>query len=268
MNLANFEYIQHQLRTEIKADADGKCTCSIRGTARLADISESTLRKQFDTASSPAGLNTPKLVETLENQGFLVRGYAQNGIPDLAVASIIEYYAFDAGRHCTQQAMLVYRAMARIGIRAWMQDVVGYQKPVEQPIDLRDFIIKQLPYTPKQWECRFKPEFWAALEDLYGLSQGQQACGMFISHWVYGYFPKEVRARIDEINPRIDGFTRKNRIHQHFDDALLKALEIQISLVTCNLIKAKNKHHFKRLMKVARRYRFTVQNLQALKGGN
>jgi hypothetical protein len=266
--MANLEYITHQLRTEIKISEDGKGICSIRGAARLAEISPGGL---IDNLKTGVQLEPSKLATFLIEQGFegvQLKDFSETGIPDMAVGAILEYYAFEAGRYCNEQSKLVYRAFARIGVRAWMQDITGYQKPTEEKIDFEAFLIKQLPYEAKKWEARFKPEFWGALENLYGLKRGQQACGRFISHWVYKYFPKEVLERIEEINPLDGNGTRKNRIHQHFDDSLSKALDMQISLVICNLIKAKNKHHFKRLMKTAKRYRFTSGSLQALKGAS
>lgn len=257
----NLDYILHQIRSEIKVDPKtGKGTASIRATARLANVEHSTLIRAF----SSGVLEPSKLVEYLTQQGFeggVLKNFATTGIPDIVVGAIIEYYAFEAGRYCNDQSKQVFRVFARIGIRAWMQDITGYQKAEPQPINFAEFLEKQLPYTPKQWECRFKPEFWAALEHLYGLRRGQLACAMFISHWVYGYFPIEVRERINEINPLDGNQYRKERIHQHFDDKLLKALDMQISVVTSNLIRAKNRHHFKRLMKNARRYSFTFKNL-------
>jgi len=53
-----------------------------------------------------------------------------NGIPDTAIAIILEYYAFDAGRYSTKQARLVCRSFNTIGIRAWIQDKLGWTKPV------------------------------------------------------------------------------------------------------------------------------------------
>jgi hypothetical protein len=185
----------------------------------------------------------------------------------MLVGAILEYYAFEAGRYRTEQASLVYRAMARIGIRAWMRGLVGYKKPTDDDILTSKFIQLQLPSEAKKWEHRFKPEFWAALKSLYGLTKERKACGRFIAYWVYGYFPKEVKERLDEINPTNEetGF-RKNCHHQHFDDILSKALDIQISLVTCNLIKAVDRKHFHDLMKSAKRYKFTIENLKALEG--
>jgi hypothetical protein len=262
--MADIEYIKHQIRTEIKVDElTGKGTASIRGTARLADVNDSTLVRAFKGAAIKPG----KLAEILIQQGFDVLSFAEKGIPDIAVAFIVKYYAYLAGERCTDLAKQIDMAFTGIGVRAWMQDVVGYKKPTEEKIDFEAFLIKQLPYEAKKWEAKFKPEFWEALENLYGLKRGQQACGKFISHWIYKYFPKEVLERVAEINPLDEKGTRKNRIHQHFDDVLSKALDMQISLVICNLIKAKNKYHFKRLMSSAKRYKFTFDNLKELSGG-
>jgi hypothetical protein len=60
-----------------------------------------------------------------------------NGIPDTAmptagvyaIAIILEYYAYEAGRYCTKQARLVCRSFNTIGIRAWIQDKLGWTKP-------------------------------------------------------------------------------------------------------------------------------------------
>jgi P63C domain len=265
--MADIEYIKHQIITEIKVDElTGKGTCSIRGTARLADISDSSLVRAFNSAVlEPSKLATFLIINGFD--GAALASFSESGVPDLAVGAILEYYAFEAGRYCTEQSKLVFRVMARIGVRAWMQDVVGYKKPTEEKIDFEAFLIKQLPYEAKKWEAKFKPEFWEALENLYGLKRGQQACGKFISHWIYKYFPQEVIERIAEINPLNEKGTRKNRIHQHFDDVLSKALDMQISMVTCNLIKSKSRHHFKRLMSSAKRYKFTFDSLKKLSGG-
>jgi hypothetical protein len=267
--MADLDYIIHQIRSEIKVNpSNGHGTCSIRGTARLGKISISTLVESLQTGDR---IKPSKLCQYLIRQGFdsdRIINFGKTGIPDLAVAAILEYYAYEAGERSTKQAMLVCRAFLRVGVRSWMQDLAGYQKPIDQKIDIREFVIKQLPETPKKWERRFKPEFWGALERLYGLKREKRACAIFINHWVYNYFPSEVLDRIDEINPLDSKGYRPNKNHQHFHDALDKALDMQISLVTCNLIKAESRKHFKELMRSAKRYKFTMTNLNALQGSN
>lgn len=71
------------------------------------------------------------MAQSLLEKGFQVTGYAKNGIPDIDLACILEYYAFDAGRYCTETARLVYRAFAAIGIRQWIRDTVGFRTDYE-----------------------------------------------------------------------------------------------------------------------------------------
>jgi len=54
------------IKKEIKIDSQGRGYASIRGTARLAGVDESTLREHF----SSAGFSTSNLCKTLINHGF------------------------------------------------------------------------------------------------------------------------------------------------------------------------------------------------------
>lgn len=121
--------IIEQIKQEIEVDADGHGKASIRATARLAGVSDMAIIKALESAN----LEPSKLSKILMDYGFDATNQKQwrtNGIPDTAIAIILEYYAFDAGRYCTQQARLVCRAFNAIGIRAWMQNVKGWVKPV------------------------------------------------------------------------------------------------------------------------------------------
>ncbi|WP_375507101.1 hypothetical protein [uncultured Nostoc sp.] len=123
--------IIEQIKQEITVDSNGQGKASIRATARLADVQDSSLRR----ALLSAALQPSALAQSLIEQGFspAVLETWNEGIPDMGVAAVIEYYAFDAGRHCKQQARLVCKAFNRIGVRAWMQDIMGWTKPATQP---------------------------------------------------------------------------------------------------------------------------------------
>ncbi len=246
----NIDQVIEQIKNEITVDqVTGIGTCSIRGAARLADVNDMSLSRAFKSSAD----NSPhKITQTLIQQGFEVQtilAFGQTGIPDVAVAVILEYYSFDAGKNCSEQAQLAYRAFARIGVRAWMRDIKSWHPPVPQQQEtIEDFIIRQLPFEPKTWQCRFKPMFWSALFNLYGLRQEQRACARFIRRWIYDYFPVEVQVRLEEINPVTENGYRKNLIHQHFDDVMLELLKQHIELVITNLINADSKYQFKKLM--------------------
>ncbi|MGJ5632969.1 hypothetical protein [Nostoc sp. CALU 1950] len=131
MSQIEIAQIIDQIKQEISVDALGHGKASIRATARLADVQDSSLRR----ALLSAALEPSALAQSLIQQGFSPAALEtwNEGIPDIGVAAVIEYYAFDAGRYCKQQARLVCKAFNRIGVRAWMQDIMGWTKPATQP---------------------------------------------------------------------------------------------------------------------------------------
>ncbi|WP_242062395.1 phage antirepressor KilAC domain-containing protein [Nostoc punctiforme] len=130
MSQIEIAQIIEQIKQEITVDSNGHGKASIRATARLADVQDSSLRR----ALSSAALEPSVLAKSLIEQGFTPAALEtwNQGIPDMGVAAVIEYYAFDAGRYCKQQARLVCKAFNRIGVRAWMQDITGWAKPATQ----------------------------------------------------------------------------------------------------------------------------------------
>ncbi|MBD2492352.1 hypothetical protein [Aulosira sp. FACHB-615] len=121
--------IIEQIRQEINVDSNGQGKASIRATARLADINDAGLLRSLKTA---ADISHSKLVEKLIRKGFEaadVLGWSQSGIPDVAVATILHYYGYEAGKRCSQQARLACEAFESVGVRAWMQDITGWTKP-------------------------------------------------------------------------------------------------------------------------------------------
>ena len=123
--------VLEQIGAEIEVDAQGKGKASIRATARLAGVSDMALRKAFKSANSEPSELAKKLIK----QGFDAANFinwSSTKIPDIAIALILEYYALDAGRFCTEQAKLAYKAFAAIGIRTWMQQIKGWQEPIVQ----------------------------------------------------------------------------------------------------------------------------------------
>lgn len=108
------------IRSEIKVDTEGKGSITKNGLCVLLGVSRNVLDDRE---------MSKKLAQSLATLGFNnVRENFQNGIPDLAVACIIEYYAFDS-RIKPINAQVLYRAFAAVGVRAWFQDVAGYEKP-------------------------------------------------------------------------------------------------------------------------------------------
>lgn len=83
----------------------------------MVGVTQQTLSEHFQGDS----LNASKLAQMLMDAGFggdSLRLFAKDGVPDTAIALIAEYYAFEAGRYCTEQARKTVRAFSAIGIRS------------------------------------------------------------------------------------------------------------------------------------------------------
>ncbi|PSF30023.1 hypothetical protein C7H19_24155 [Aphanothece hegewaldii CCALA 016] len=120
--------IPEEIRSEFRLDKEGKAFLSIRASARLLNIDDSGLVRHFQSAEKNPTNLTQKLIE----KGFQVLTFSLDGIPDVAFAEIAEYYAMDAGKRCTQQAKMVYKAFAAIGVRTWIQSELHWQQPQVQ----------------------------------------------------------------------------------------------------------------------------------------
>ncbi|MBD2249687.1 hypothetical protein [Nostoc sp. FACHB-888] len=111
-----------QIKQEITVDdSNGQGKASFRATARLAGVDAAGLFRSLKTAVDNS---RSKMVEKLVRKGFEgvdILGWSQSGIPD------------EAGKRCSEQALLACEAFESIGVRAWMQDIMGWTKPATQP---------------------------------------------------------------------------------------------------------------------------------------
>jgi hypothetical protein len=128
MSQIEISQIIEQIKEEIEVDANGQAKASVRATARLAGVDHAAIINHLQSGE----LKPTKLAQSIIIQGFEtgeLREWRTVGIPDMAIAIILEYYAYEAGRYCTKQARLVCRSFNTIGIRAWIQDKLGWTKP-------------------------------------------------------------------------------------------------------------------------------------------
>jgi hypothetical protein len=136
----NLAQVLESLKSEIKVDYNGRGFVSIRGAARLADVSHVALLKAFSSGNN----SESKLAQSLTNKGFNLVTFQSKGIPDKALACILEYYTFDAGKRCTELAELSYRTFATIGVRSWLQKSVGYLETVQPCLETVQEVAPQL----------------------------------------------------------------------------------------------------------------------------
>lgn len=111
------------IRNEITVDKEGRGSITKNGLCVLLGISRSALsRSEF----------SKKLAEKLTPLGFdRARFFEEDYISDILVSGIIEYYSFDANQ-ISENAKTLFRAFAAVGVRAWFQEVSGYEKPKPQ----------------------------------------------------------------------------------------------------------------------------------------
>ena len=113
------------IRQELRVDSKGVGYVSIRGAARICGVDDESIRKSITAADF---LRT-KLGRKLAQYGFKGDDFL-NGISDVALSLIIEYYAFEANR-TTPEAQMMMRTMAAVGLRTLIRQACGWN---EQPV--------------------------------------------------------------------------------------------------------------------------------------
>lgn len=115
--------IPDDFRKELKVSVDGEVTISQRGLARLAGVDPKSIREVIKKVSGEGPYGS-KMLETLAATGF----QAGNKINDVAVVFILGYYAYQAGRYCTEQAQISHMSIAAVGFRSWAHELLGWEK--------------------------------------------------------------------------------------------------------------------------------------------
>ena len=118
----SLQHVPSEFRSEFTVESDGSVTASQRAIARLAGVSDIAVSKLLKRVVSGANLGGSKAFESLT-----AKGIEGANLSDIKASLVIEYYAFDAGRYCTDQARQVYRAFGAIGFRTWVQGELGWK---------------------------------------------------------------------------------------------------------------------------------------------
>jgi hypothetical protein len=107
------------IRKELKLKSDGRVTTSMRGVATICGVDPSSISRNLTGENSNS-----RLAQMLKEKGFVLANLVRRGFPESAVAVCVEYYAFEAGRYCTDLARNHFRAFASIGIRVYLKEML------------------------------------------------------------------------------------------------------------------------------------------------
>lgn len=273
--MTDLEKAIEQIEKEFKVNSDGTSTSSIRGAARLGDIDQSGLSKSLKTGEELNSENYSKLVKFLVIRGFQLEEIAKwgdTGIPDLGVAAILEYYAFEAGRYCTEQAKLAYRAFATIGIRKWVQDIKGWKQPIEN-VNGCDYMKSNLVLEPIKHLTPYRKSFRRAYKALYNRNFGDSNSGdrRVVGHWVWNFFctDPDFAEQLRELNPILHSGFRKYCHYEMLTPELKTWLDSHVETVTDLMFEAseysisvsKNRKQFSKLMHQVVRTDKLISNL-------
>jgi hypothetical protein len=120
-SMNELSHIPSEFSKEFSVDAKGKVTASRKAICRLTGISPNAIRKLLARIAE-GNHGGSRFLEP-----FARKDFGEGNLPDVFVAAIISYYAYEAGRYCTEQAKDVAFTFQAIGFRAWVQQELGWK---------------------------------------------------------------------------------------------------------------------------------------------
>ena len=137
-----------------------------------------------------------------------------------------------------QQAEILMRGLAKIGIIALIDEATGYQD-VRDRIALQVILERYIKDEWSKWTKRFPNEFYKELFRLKGLAfpNAKNQKPMYVGHWtndiVYSRLTPGLQKKLKELNPRTASGNRARKHHQHLTEDLgVPELERHLSNVT------------------------------------
>ena len=234
------------------------------GMQRIAE--HSTLRPHLNYSLIHA-IRTP--VEIYGKTPVPVHGYRAEILADICDA-ILD--ARKAGSLRTEQeirygeqAEILVRAFARVGIAALVDEATGYQE-VREKDALQRILDKFLTPQARAWSKTFPDEFWQKLVKMRGydsyLAIKRPA---FIGHWVNNYVYSRlapgVLPMLKEVNPRGENGRRGKKHHSHLtEDHGLPELKEHIRKVMFLIDITSSRKEFEKLLdRAAPKYGDTIE---------
>ena len=208
-------------------------------------------------------------IEYLEGSK-LVRGYDADLLPavcDIWLKAREKGYLQKQQLDKAQQAEILMRALAHVGITALIDEATGYQE-VRDRLALQKILEKYVKDEWAKWTRRFPHDFYRHLFRLKNVPfppGGGTQKPSYVGHWtndiVYSRLAPGLLKRLREVNPRNPSGTRARRHHQHLTDDLgVPELQQHLSNVQFLMKSCSNWSEFKeRLDRAAPKFGDTLQ---------
>jgi hypothetical protein len=154
-----------------------------------------------------------------------------------------------------QQAEILMRGLAKIGVIALIDEATGYQD-IRDRIALQAILDLYIKDEWSKWTRRFQPDFYKELFRLKGISfppkEGTKK-PLYVGHWtndiVYSRLQPGIVKKLREVNPKTE---RSRKHHQHFtEDMGVQELKVHLSNVTFLMKTCSTDAEFKRKLDIA-----------------
>lgn len=194
-----------------------------------------------------------------------LRGHRAYGYPAELLPKVCDVFLdAEAGqalmsgqKHIAQQAHILIRGLAHIGIIALVDEATGYQE-VRDRLALQEILDKYLRKEFAAWARRFSPEFY---ENIFRLRKWQwkgmkinrpQVVANYTKDLVYARLAPGILKELEERNPKDERGKRRAKHHQYFtDDVGHPALAQHLHAVTALMRVSNSWEQFRKMVDTA-----------------
>lgn len=222
-------------------------------------------RKFFNSLISKDELQDLFVTVRRTYKGRVINGYRSDALTrfcELMMAAKDKDLLSTQRQHIVaEQAGMLHRSFAKIGLIALIDEATGYQQ-IRDPGALRLLVQQYIAAEKREWDKQFPDSFYDGLNRMYNSKKTTTtAKGAVIQnrpqHFAnftrtYVYEPLEngaVLEELDRINPKINAKgTRRDRFHQHLSQGYgIEKLKRQVLAVETLVDVSDNVGQFKRL---------------------
>lgn len=195
---------------------------SRRGLAKLCDVKYQSWGQTGDS------IFTKKIDEFLAGQGIGGDSIldSDNRILDFPASMVVKFYAYNGN----EQARLVDCALSAIGMRAAIQDALGYTRQKVSSERIINILVRD---QSTDWVKRFSDEFYSELSRLTGLTvSGNKRPGRFAAltrDFLYLWLPSGVYSRLKACQTRDRSVNKHEKLHQYLSEIGLQVLETDMA---------------------------------------